>query len=195
MTVEASGPAHPLSDCMQAAPPAGAAERIAQADPNLFMRIADLELPATTEIGLGTTPDGAPANWQTLPARSTGRKATAVPLLLPLESEVPPDVDQPEDDCSDRFITNGMVPIMQEEKQRRRQFVFSTHNAGFPALGDAERILGFAAIDRARGGQGGSHRSTWPPSIPDPDANWSKKSLKTAGSRSRCAAPSTVSEK
>ena len=39
--------------------PSGAAERIAQADLDLFMRIEELELPATTEIQLNT----APANW------------------------------------------------------------------------------------------------------------------------------------
>ena len=40
--------------------PAGAAERIAQADPDLLMRIEELELPATTEIKLNTAADGKP---------------------------------------------------------------------------------------------------------------------------------------
>ncbi len=132
--------------------PSGAAERIAQADLDLFMRIEELELPATTEIELNTAPDGAPANWQTLEALSTGQKATAVLLLLLLESEAPLVVDQPEDDLDNRFITEGVVPIMRQEK-RRRQFVFSTHNANIPVLGDAELILGLAATGEAQEGQ------------------------------------------
>ncbi len=132
--------------------PSGAAERIAQADPELFLRIEELELPATTEIKLNTAPDGVPANWQTLQALSTGQKATAVLLLLLLESDAPLVVDQPEDDLDNRFITEGVVPIMRQEK-RRRQFVFSTHNANIPVLGDAELILGLAATGEALEGQ------------------------------------------
>ena len=131
--------------------PSGAAERIAQADLDLFMRIEELELPATTEIELNTAPDGAPAIWQMLQALSTGQKATAVLLLLLLESEAPLVVDQPEDDLDNRFITEGVVPIMRQEK-RRRQFIFSTHNANIPVLGDAELILGLAATGEAREG-------------------------------------------
>ena len=132
--------------------PSGAAERIAQADLDLFMRIEELELPATTEIELNTAPDGEPANWQPLQALSTGQKATAILLLLLLESEAPLVVDQPEDDLDNRFITEGVVPIMRQEKLRR-QFVFSTHNANIPVLGDAELILGLAATGEAREGQ------------------------------------------
>jgi len=65
-------------------------------------------------------------------------------LLLLLESDAPLVVDQPEDDLDNRFITEGVVPIMRQEK-RLRQFVFSTHNANIPVLGDAELILGLTA--------------------------------------------------
>ena len=130
---------------------AGAAERIAQADLDLFMRIEELDLPATTKIELNTAPDGDPPTWQTLESLSTGQKATAVLLLLLLESEAPLIVDQPEDDLDNRFITEGVVPIMRQEK-RRRQFVFSTHNANIPVLGDAELILGLAASGEGREG-------------------------------------------
>ncbi len=132
--------------------PSGAAERIAQADLGLFMRIEELELPATTEIELNTAPDGEPAIWQTLQELSTGQMATAVLLLLLLESEAPLVVDQPEDDLDNRFITEGVVPIMRQEK-RQRQFIFSTHNANIPVLGDAELILGLAATGVAMEGQ------------------------------------------
>ena len=124
--------------------PSGSAERIAHADPDLFMRIEELDLPATTKIELNTAPDGQSPIWQTLEELSTGQKATAVLLLLLLESEAPLVVDQPEDDLDNRFITESVVPIMRQEK-RHRQFVFSTHNANIPVLGDAELILGLAA--------------------------------------------------
>ena len=100
---------------------------------------------------MNTAPDGEPATWQTLEALSTGQKATAVLFLLLLESEAPLVVDQPEDDLDNRFITEGVVPIMRLEK-RRRQFVFSTHNANIPVLGDAELILGLAASGEGREG-------------------------------------------
>lgn len=123
-------------------PPAGA-ERLAQAKPDVFMKIEELELPATTKIELNTAPDGEQATWQTLEALSTGQKATAVLLLLLLESEAPLVIDQPEDDLDNRFITDGVVPTMKDEK-RKRQFVFSTHNANIPVLGDAELIIGLS---------------------------------------------------
>ena len=132
--------------------PPGAAERIAGAGLDLHMKIEEVELPPTTHIELNTAPDGEPAEWQTLEALSKGQKATAVLLLLLLESEAPLVVDQPEDDLDNRFITEGIVPTMRREK-RRRQFVFSTHNANIPVLGDAELILGLAAFGEAEDGQ------------------------------------------
>src|SRR5262249_29957102 len=72
----------------------------------------------------------------------------AVLLLLLLESDAPLVVDQPEDDLDNRFITESIVPKMREEK-RRRQFVFATHNANIPVLGDAELIVGLSAPSRA----------------------------------------------
>lgn len=38
-------------------------------------------------------------------------------------------------------MPRDIVPTMKHEK-RKRQFVFSTHNANIPVLGDAELILG-----------------------------------------------------
>ncbi|MBK1839075.1 hypothetical protein JHL17_16815 [Azospirillum sp. YIM B02556] len=133
--------------------PQGAADRIAQAPPDLFMRIEELELTATTKIELNTASEDQPASWQSLEELSTGQKATAVLLLLLLESEAPLVVDQPEDDLDNRFITEGVVPIMRDEK-RRRQFVFSTHNANIPVLGDAELILGLGASGEGKDKEG-----------------------------------------
>ena len=132
--------------------PPGGAEKIAQADQALFMLIEELELPATTKIELNTAMEGDSPTWQLLEHLSTGQKATAVLLLLLLESDAPLVVDQPEDDLDNRFITEGVVPIMRDEK-RRRQFVFSTHNANIPVLGDAELILGLGAKWEGKEGQ------------------------------------------
>ncbi len=123
--------------------PATSAERLAQASDEIFMKLEELELPATTKIELNTSSDGEQETWQTLEALSTGQKATAVLLLLLLESEAPLVVDQPEDDLDNRFITEGVVPTMKDEK-RKRQFIFSTHNANIPVLGDAELIIGLS---------------------------------------------------
>ncbi len=128
------------------------AERLAKAEIEVLMRIEELELPPTTAIRLNTAPAGDPPAWQALEDLSTGQKATAVLLLLLLESEAPLVVDQPEDDLDNRFITEGVVPRMREEKQRR-QFVFSTHNANIPVLGDAELIVGLSASGEAERGR------------------------------------------
>lgn len=128
------------------------AERVAKAEPEVLMRIEELDLPPTTAIRLNTALAGDPPAWQALEELSTGQKATAVLLLLLLESDAPLIVDQPEDDLDNRFITEGVVPRMRDEKQRR-QFIFSTHNANIPVLGDAELIVGLTASGEAEYGQ------------------------------------------
>ena len=132
--------------------PPAQAERLAKASPEALMRIEELELPPTTAIRLNTAPFGEPPSWQPLDELSTGQKATAVLLLLLLESDAPLIVDQPEDDLDNRFITEGVVPRIREEK-RRRQFIFATHNANIPVLGDAELILGLTPSGEAEGGR------------------------------------------
>ena len=128
------------------------AKRIAEKGFELAMDIEQLDLPASTEIELNTAPAGDPVKWRSLKELSTGQKATAVLLLLLLESEAPLVIDQPEDDLDNRFISEDVVPSMREEK-RRRQFIFSTHNANIPVLGDAELILGLTASGSADVGQ------------------------------------------
>ncbi len=132
--------------------PPAQAERLAKAPLETLMRIEELELPPTTAVRLNTAPSGEPPSWHALEDLSTGQKATAVLLLLLLESDSPLIVDQPEDDLDNRFITEGVVPRMREEK-RCRQFIFSTHNANIPVLGDAELILGLTAAGGADGGK------------------------------------------
>ncbi|MBI2880484.1 MAG: AAA family ATPase [Candidatus Tectomicrobia bacterium] len=135
--------------------PPGQADRIAQAPSEVVMQVEELDLAPTTQIELNVAGEGQPAQWQRLEDLSTGQKATAVLLLLLLESDAPLVVDQPEDDLDNRFITEGVVPKMREEKGRR-QFVFATHNANIPVLGDADLIVGLTASGEA--GQEGKAR-------------------------------------
>ena len=131
--------------------PRAQAERLAKTPDATLMQVEELDLPSTTKIELNTAPPHEAESWQTLDQLSTGQKATAVLLLLLLESDAPLVVDQPEDDLDNRFITEGVVPRMREEK-RRRQFLFSTHNPNIPVLGDAELILGLSASGEAGAG-------------------------------------------
>ena len=132
--------------------PGAQAERLARASHETLMCAEELDLPSTTEIELNIASPGEPETWHALDRLSTGQKATAILLLLLLESDAPLIVDQPEDDLDNRFITEGVVPRMREEK-RRRQFLFSTHNANIPVLGDAELILGLSASGDAKDGK------------------------------------------
>jgi hypothetical protein len=108
-----------------------------------------LSNPAASELNV--SPESESPNWKVLDDLSTGQKATAVLLLLLLESDAPLVVDQPEDDLDNRFVTEGVVPKMREEK-RRRQFLFATHNANIPVLGDAELIVGLSPTGEAEHG-------------------------------------------
>ena len=119
-------------------------DRISQGGDTLALAIEATELPAEAIVELNVAPDGI-ANWKQLNELSTGQKATAVLLLLLLESEAPLIVDQPEDDLDNRFIADSIVPAMRIEK-RRRQFIFSSHNANIPVLGDAEQIVGLKPV-------------------------------------------------
>lgn len=126
------------------------AGRLAAASEETLALIEELELPPTTAIRLNTAPAGEPPRWQALEELSTGQKATAVLLLLLIDSDAPLIIDQPEDDLDNKFIMEGVVPRMREAKQLR-QFVFTTHNANIPVLGDAELIVGLTTAGDGAG--------------------------------------------
>src|SRR6266567_4392429 len=126
------------------------ADRISQAGTDALLQLEELYLPPTTDIALNVSPEAETPEWRLLRDLSTGQKATAVLLLLLLEGDAPLIVDQPEDDLDNRFVTDTIVPRMRAEK-RRRQFVFATHNANIPVLGDAEQIIGLSPAGDAVG--------------------------------------------
>ena len=124
-----------------------AAERIAKGGTALALEIEECEVPAEAVLELNVGGEKA-QTWKELDQLSTGQKATAVLLLLLLESDAPLVVDQPEDDLDNRFIADCIVPTMRDEK-KKRQFIFSTHNANIPVLGDAEQIVGLMPVVEA----------------------------------------------
>ncbi len=132
--------------------PAGQAETLATAGADFILGLEELELLPTTIVELNVAREGVKPNWKPLDSLSTGQKATAILLLLLLESRGPLIIDQPEDDLDNRFITESIVPRIKFEK-RRRQFIFTTHNANLPVLGDAELIAALVPIDDAEEGE------------------------------------------
>jgi ABC-type lipoprotein export system ATPase subunit len=119
------------------------AQKLAGIGSDACFQLEELELSSITQVELNVASRGN-QDWHDLSALSVGQRATAVLLLLLLEALTPLVVDQPEDDLDNRFIADDIVPIIKREKLRR-QFVFATHNANIPVLGDAELILGLEA--------------------------------------------------
>ena len=73
---------------------------------------------------------------------SAGQRCTAIfPMLLRLD-QGPLIVDQPEDNLDNRHIANSIAPALMDDK-RRRQMMFTSHNANLVVLSDAESIIMF----------------------------------------------------
>ena len=72
---------------------------------------------------------------------SIGQRASALILFILMQSDN--DIiliDQPEDDLDNKIIYDEVITAIKKKKQKM-QFVFATHNANIPVLGDAERIF------------------------------------------------------
>lgn len=78
---------------------------------------------------------------------SLGQRASA--LILFVLSQQENDVfliDQPEDDLDNQTIYEDVIKLIQSLKPKT-QFIFATHNANFPVLGDAEQIIACSYSD------------------------------------------------
>ena len=118
------------------------ADQLVSIGPDACMRLEEMDVESETDLELNVAEASAmEADWRPLDALSVGQRATAVLRLLLLPASVPLLIDQPEDDLDNRFIADDIVPIIVAEK-KRRQFVFATHNANVPVLGDADLIVG-----------------------------------------------------
>jgi predicted ATPase len=77
-----------------------------------------------------------------LKSHSLGQRASAMMLFILSQKDC--DlllIDQPEDDLDGQSIYEEVVKLIREIKPEQ-QFIFATHNANFPVLGDAEMIGG-----------------------------------------------------
>ncbi len=76
-----------------------------------------------------------------LSKHSLGQRASA--LILFILSQNDSDIviiDQPEDDLDNQVIYKELIQAIKNEKPNV-QFIFATHNANIPVLGDAERVV------------------------------------------------------
>jgi len=84
-----------------------------------------------------------------LKSHSLGQRASA--MMLFLLSQDDSDllmIDQPEDDLDSQTIYEEVVKLLRKLKSGR-QFIFATHNANFPVLGDAESVSACSITDNA----------------------------------------------
>ena len=76
-----------------------------------------------------------------LKEHSIGQRASALILfILTQDNNDIIVIDQPEDDLDNRVIYDEVIKAIVEKKPNI-QFLFATHNANIPVLGDAERVL------------------------------------------------------
>ena len=84
-----------------------------------------------------------------LKSHSLGQRASAMMLFLLSQDEN--DlllIDQPEDDLDSQTVYEEVVKLLRIIKLDR-QFIFATHNANFPVLGDAEMVASCSMQDEA----------------------------------------------
>jgi len=86
-------------------------------------------------------------NGKSLKEHSLGQRASA--LILFLLSQKENDIliiDQPEDDLDNQTIYNDVICEIKKLKGEM-QFIFATHNANIPVLGDSEKMFACRYID------------------------------------------------
>ncbi len=132
--------------------PPKAAKNVAHLDERLVLQLEETPPATLIRIEHNVSPSEEHPNWKSLAEVSTGQRATAILLMLFPQNGTPLVIDQPEDDLDNRFIAEQVIPKLREEKQRR-QFLFATHNANLPVLGDAELIVALEARGDSQLGQ------------------------------------------
>ncbi|MBC8184685.1 histidinol-phosphatase [candidate division KSB1 bacterium] len=80
-------------------------------------------------------------NNKPLKDHSLGQRATALILFLLAQKETNVlIIDQPEDDLDNQTIYEDVIKAIKSLKGEM-QFIFATHNANIPVLGDSEKII------------------------------------------------------
>ncbi|NBB81408.1 MAG: AAA family ATPase [Verrucomicrobia bacterium] len=88
-------------------------------------------------------------NGKPLKSHSLGQRASAMMLFLLSQNDN--DlllIDQPEDDLDSQTVYEEVVKLLRTIKSRQ-QFIFATHNANFPVLGDAETVTACSVDENA----------------------------------------------
>lgn len=79
-----------------------------------------------------------------LAKHSIGQRASALVLFILSQKENNLImIDQPEDDLDNQVIYNEIITKVKERKPEV-QFIFATHNANIPVLGDSEQVIAVA---------------------------------------------------
>ena len=95
------------------------------------------------EMLIDDTPDKIVITYhgKVLSKHSLGQRASALILfILTQRNSDVIIVDQPEDDLDNQVIYEELIQTIKVEK-KDMQFIFATHNANIPVLGDAERVM------------------------------------------------------
>jgi chromosome segregation protein len=78
---------------------------------------------------------------------SLGQRASALILFVLSQQENNVFlIDQPEDDLDNQTIYEDVIKLLRNLKPKT-QFIFATHNANFPVLGDAEQVVSCSYSD------------------------------------------------
>lgn len=119
----------------------GIVEKLLALNLDKRLELEEIELKEVVKIELNTSHADANQKEHYVPLEnlSTGQKCTAILNLLLLDRDDPLIIDQPEDNLDNAFIAERIVYEVREHKTCR-QFLFATHNANIPVLGDAELI-------------------------------------------------------
>jgi energy-coupling factor transporter ATP-binding protein EcfA2 len=83
-----------------------------------------------------------------LSKHSAGQRASALVLFILSQQENDIIIiDQPEDDLDNQVIYREIIKSIKEKKSNI-QFIFATHNANIPVLGDAENVIELKEINK-----------------------------------------------
>lgn len=87
---------------------------------------------------------------------SIGQRSSAIILLLLMQTDNDLIIiDQPEDDLDNKVIYEEIITRIKENK-KEVQFIFATHNANIPVLGDAEQLISTEYTNNKMNAQFGS---------------------------------------
>ncbi len=110
---------------------------------NEFVKVKEKVLSQYAELIRKTTPNKVEIKYhgKLLKHHSLGQRASALVLFILTQNENDVIIiDQPEDDLDNKVIYDEVIKAIRGKKTDI-QFLFATHNANIPVLGDAEKIV------------------------------------------------------